>query len=57
MPAESVFARRVMSRYTVAIILVLLVAILGGAVFLVTWDIPAPSAPVEKTLSNDRFPD
>ena len=46
-----------MSRYTVAIILVLLVAILGGAVFLVTWDIPAPSAPVEKTLSNDRFPD
>ena len=46
-----------MSRYTVAIIVVLLVAILGGAVFLVTWDIPAPSAAVEKTLSNDRFPD
>ena len=46
-----------MSRYTVAIIMVLLVAILGGAVFHVTWDIPAPSATVEKTLSNDRFPD
>ena len=45
-----------MSRYTIAIIVILLIAILGGAVFLVTWDIPAPSAPVEEILSDDRFP-
>lgn len=44
-----------MSRYTIAIIVILLIAILGGAVFLVTWDIPAPSAPVEKILPDDRF--
>lgn len=39
------------------IILVLVVVILvGGAVFLATWDIPAPSRQVEKTLPSDRFP-
>ena len=45
-----------MSRYTIATIVILLIAIFGGAVFLVTWDIPAPSAPVEKILPDDRFP-
>lgn len=35
----------------------LLVLAIGGlAVFLATWDIPAPSQKVEKVLSNDRFP-
>ena len=28
----------------------------GGAVFLATWDIPAPSQTVEKVIPNDRFP-
>jgi hypothetical protein len=39
-------------------VLVLLVAagLLGGLVFLATWDIPPPSATVEKVISNDRFP-
>lgn len=32
----------------------LAVLLLGGAVFLATWDIPAPSAPVEKVISNDK---
>jgi len=39
--------------------LVLLIAIailVGGAAFLVTWDIPAPVAKVEKVLPDDRFP-
>lgn len=28
----------------------------GGALFLATWDIPAPSAEVERIIPNDRFP-
>ena len=40
----------------VIIILVLVVLFGGlGAGFLVTWDMPAPSEPREKIISNDRF--
>ena len=28
----------------------------GGAIFLATWNIPAPSTHVEQVLPNDRFP-
>jgi len=35
---------------------VVAVVVVGGAVFLATWNIPAPSAKVEKVLPNDRFP-
>jgi len=28
----------------------------AGAVFLLTWDIPAPERQIEKTLDDDRFP-
>lgn len=36
---------------------VVLVLALGGAVaFLLTWNIPAPSGPIEKELPSDRFP-
>jgi hypothetical protein len=38
------------------VLLVALVAIVGGAAFLVTWDIPPPTATVEIVLPNDRFP-
>lgn len=38
------------------LLLVVAVVLIGGAVFLATWDIPAPSRQVEKTLPNDRFP-
>ena len=34
---------------------VLAVALVGGAVFLATWDMPAPTATVEKVIPNDRF--
>ena len=33
-----------------------LVAITGGVVILATSDIPAPVAPVEKVIPNDRLP-
>lgn len=36
------------------VILVLLVLV-GGVVVLATWDMPPPSAPVEKVIPNDRF--
>ena len=31
-------------------------AIALGLLLLASWDIPAPSEPVTKTLNNDRFP-
>lgn len=30
--------------------------LLGGAAFLAVWDIPPPTAEVERTLPDDRFP-
>jgi hypothetical protein len=36
------------------IIIVVLVVVVGGVAFLATRDIPAPSAPVEKVIPNDR---
>jgi hypothetical protein len=38
------------------IFFIVLIMIVGGGVFLATWDIPAPAATVEKVLHNDRFP-
>jgi hypothetical protein len=38
------------------IIVLFLAVIVAGGVFLATWDIPAPSESVEKTIPNDRFP-
>ena len=38
------------------IFFIVLIMIVGGGVFLATWDIPAPAATVEKVLPNDRFP-
>ncbi len=37
-----------------AVVVVLLVVAAG--VFLLTWDIPSPSANMEIVLPNDRFP-
>lgn len=36
------------------VLAVFALAIVGGAVFLASWDIPAPSSPVEKVIPNDR---
>ena len=41
---------------TTRIILVLLVlAIGGGLAFLLTWDIPPPTGPIEIALPDERF--
>ncbi|MBL6599234.1 MAG: hypothetical protein ISP41_10115 [Alphaproteobacteria bacterium] len=38
------------------IVLVIVVAVLaGGLAFLSTWDIPAPTKPVEKAIPNDKL--
>ncbi|NVJ97291.1 MAG: hypothetical protein HWE25_04005 [Alphaproteobacteria bacterium] len=45
-----------MSKLTQILLAAGVLVLVGGAVFLMTWDIPAPSEQVTKTLSNDRFP-
>jgi hypothetical protein len=45
-----------MGNITKIILAAILIALVGGGIFLATWHIPAPSAPVEKVLPNDRFP-
>jgi len=37
-------------------VVLLLVLVLGGAVFLVTWEIPPPTSRVERILPDDTFP-
>jgi hypothetical protein len=44
-------------RRPLALVLFGLLAVLAGlAAFLATWDIPAPTARIEKTIPNDRLP-
>lgn len=38
------------------LILVVVAVLLGLGVFLMTWDIPPPTATIERVLSDDRFP-
>jgi hypothetical protein len=38
------------------LVVLLLVLVLGGTVFLVTWEIPPPTAHVERVLPDDKFP-
>jgi|SaaInlV_120m_DNA_1039710.scaffolds.fasta_scaffold239852_2 hypothetical protein len=38
------------------VMILVLMMFVGGGVFLVTWDIPAPSKKIEKELPDDRFP-
>lgn len=38
------------------VLFVFLLVVAGGAVFLATWDIPAPVADVERVIPDDRFP-
>ncbi len=45
-----------MSTINRILVAVLLVLVLGSTVFLVTWDIPPPTARVERVLPNDQFP-
>jgi hypothetical protein len=38
------------------VLAVLAVLVIGAAVFLATWEIPAPTRTIEKTIPSDRFP-
>ena len=44
-----------MGRLTVWFVVVVVLVVLGGAVFLALWNPPAPKAPVEKVVPNARF--
>lgn len=46
-----------MSRLTRYLLVLMLLAIAGGTVFLVTWEIPPPSAEVEIVIPDERFQD
>ncbi|HEX3537233.1 MAG TPA: hypothetical protein VHU15_10740 [Stellaceae bacterium] len=45
-----------MGKLTVALIIIVVLAVVAGGLFLAFWDPPAPSKPVEKVLPDARFP-
>jgi hypothetical protein len=45
-----------MSRLSRVVIILVAVVVVGGAAALAMWDIPAPSAKIEKVIPDDRFP-
>jgi len=45
----------VMTKPLIIVVALLAVVIAGGVAFLATWDIPPPTARVEKVIANDRF--
>ncbi|MCR9219170.1 MAG: hypothetical protein NXI21_02985 [Alphaproteobacteria bacterium] len=45
-----------MGKLLAAIFGLILLLVVGGGVYLATFDIPAPTQTVEKTLDDDRFP-
>lgn len=44
-----------MRKLSRAIIFLTLAVLVGGGIFLVTWEIPAPQTPVERILPDERF--
>jgi hypothetical protein len=45
-----------MSKIGRIVLVTLLVVMLGGMVFVATWEIPPPTARVERVIPNDQFP-
>jgi hypothetical protein len=45
-----------MRKLAFVIIAAALLVLVGGAVFLAAWKIPAPSSAVERAIPDDRFP-
>jgi len=37
------------------LLLMVVLVLVGGTIFLATWDMPPPSAVTEKVIPNDRF--
>jgi hypothetical protein len=45
-----------MRRPFLIVLVVVAAALAAGVAFLASWDIPAPTARIEKTIPNDRLP-
>lgn len=45
-----------MAKLWLFLILLIVLGVVGGGIYLMTADIPAPSERVEKTLPDDMFP-
>lgn len=45
-----------MSKFSLSVIVLILLGLLIGAIVLANLDIPAPSSRVEKVLPDDQFP-
>jgi len=45
-----------MGKVLLVVTLIVVIGLLGGGLFLAFWDIPAPTAKVEKVLPDARFP-
>ena len=45
-----------MSTITRVLLVVVLVAVLGGTMFLVTWEIPPPTERIERVVPDDKLP-
>jgi len=45
-----------MSTINRVLVVLFLVVVLGGTVFLATWEIPPPTARVERVRPDDQFP-
>jgi len=45
-----------MKSISIVVFSLLILALAGGGVFLATWEIPAPTAKVEKVIPDERFP-
>ena len=45
-----------MSKLLLTVVAAIIVIIIGGGAFLMVWNIPAPTARVEKVIPDARFP-
>ncbi|HLO78228.1 MAG TPA: hypothetical protein VK196_17365 [Magnetospirillum sp.] len=45
-----------MSKIAAVLVVLMLAVIVGGGIFLATFDLPPPSAKVEKVIPDDKLP-
>lgn len=45
-----------MSKLAAVLVVLVLAVIVGGGIFLATFDLPPPSAKVEKVIPDDKLP-
>jgi hypothetical protein len=48
-------SERGMGKLTIGVVVIVVLAAIGGAAFLAVWNPPVPSAPVHKVVPNARF--